>query len=203
MIFQTLNGNWVMNEKGTESYIDAKIPGSVLSTLLVQHRIQDPFFGTNEEEVMELFKSDYYFTRQFEPSSDLLQQQKIELCCKGIDTLAKIYINNVPVGSTDNMHRTFTFDVKNYLVYGVNTITIEIQSPVNYIENTRGSVNKETAYVPEGCMYGNQYLRKSHSMFGWNFAPKLPDMGIWRSIDLIGYSLIKLDDVLVDRKSVV
>ena len=77
MIFQTLNGNWVMNEKGTESYIDAKIPGSVLSTLLVQHRIQDPFFGTNEEEVMELFKSDYYFTRQFEPSSDLLQQQKI------------------------------------------------------------------------------------------------------------------------------
>ena len=135
MIFQTLNGNWVMNEKGTESYIDAKIPGSVLSTLLVQHRIQDPFFGTNEEEVMGLFKSDYYFTRQFEPSSDLLQQQKIELCCKGIDTLAKIYINNVPVGSTDNMHRTFTFDVKNYLVYGVNTITIEIQSPVNYIEN--------------------------------------------------------------------
>ena len=113
-----------MNEKGTESYIDAKIPGSVLSTLLVQHRIQDPFFGTNEEEVMGLFKSDYYFTRQFEPSSDLLQQQKIELCCKGIDTLAKIYINNVPVGSTDNMHRTFTFDVKNYLVYGVNTITI-------------------------------------------------------------------------------
>ena len=197
MIFQTLNGNWVMNEKGTESYIDAKIPGSVLSTLLVQHRIQDPFFGTNEEEVMGLFKSDYYFTRQFEPSSDLLQQQKIELCCKGIDTLAKIYINNVPVGSTDNMHRTFTFDVKNYLVYGVNTITIEIQSPVNYIENIRGSVNKETAYVPEGCMYGNQYLRKSHSMFGWNFAPKLPDMGIWRSIDLIGYSLIKLDDVLV------
>ena len=95
------------------------------------------------------------------------------------------------------MHRTFTFDVKNYLVYGVNTITIEIQSPVNYIENIRGSVNKETAYVPEGCMYGNQYLRKSHSMFGWNFAPKLPDMGIWRSIDLIGYSFIKLDDVLV------
>ena len=160
MIFQTLNGNWVMNEKGTESYIDAKIPGSVLSTLLVQHRIQDPFFGTNEEEVMGLFKSDYYFTRQFEPSSDLLQQQKIELCCKGIDTLAKIYINNVPVGSTDNMHRTFTFDVKNYLVYGVNTITIEIQSPVNYIENIRGSVNKETAYVPEGCMYGKEYLRK-------------------------------------------
>ncbi|MDO4187381.1 MAG: glycoside hydrolase family 2 protein [Lachnospiraceae bacterium] len=197
MIFQTLNGNWVMNEKGSEAYIDAKIPGSVLSTLLVQHRIQDPFFGTNEDEVKEIFRNDYYFTRQFEPSADLLQQQKIELVCKGIDTLSKIYINNVPVGTTDNMHRTFTFDIKNYLVYGVNTITIEIQSPINYIENQRGSVNKEAYYVPEGSMRGNQYLRKAHSMFGWNFGPKLPDMGIWRSIDLVGYSLIKLDDVLV------
>ena len=197
MIFQTLNGNWVMNEKGTEAYIEAKIPGSVLSTLLVQHRIQDPFFGTNEDEIKELFRSDYYFTRQFEPSPDLLQQQKIELCCKGIDTLARIYVNNVPVGSTDNMHRTYTFDVKNYLVYGVNTITIEIQSPIDYIERTRGSVNKETSYVPEGCMAGNQFIRKSHSMFGWDFGPQLPDMGIWRSIDLIGYSLVKLDDVLV------
>ena len=33
MIFQTLNGNWVMNEKGSEAYIEAKIPGTVLSTL--------------------------------------------------------------------------------------------------------------------------------------------------------------------------
>ena len=49
MIFQTLNGNWVMNEKGSEAYIEAKVPGSVLSTLLVQHRIQDPYFGTNEK----------------------------------------------------------------------------------------------------------------------------------------------------------
>jgi len=197
MIFQTLNGNWVMNEKGSEAYIDAKVPGSVLSTLLVQHRVSDPFFGTNEEEVMDLFRGDYYFTRQFEPSSDLLQQQKIELCCKGIDTIAKIYINNVPVGSTDNMHRTYSFDVKNYLVYGVNTITIEIDSPVNYIENAHASINKEAVYTPEGSMKGSQYLRKTHSMFGWDFGPKIPDMGIWRSIDLIGYSLIKLDDVLV------
>jgi len=197
MIFQTLNGNWVMNEKGTESYIESKVPGSVLSTLLVQHRIQDPFFGTNEDEALQIFRRDYYFTRQFEPSPDLLQQQKIELCCKGIDTIARIYINNVPVGTTDNMHRTYTFDVKNYLVYGVNTITIELDSPVNFIENARGSINKGVAYVPEGSMAGNQYLRKTHSMFGWDFGPKLPDMGIWRSIDLIGYSLIKLEDALV------
>ncbi len=43
-------------------------------------------------------------------------------------------------------------------------------------------------------MEGNQYLRKSHSMFGWKHAAQLPDCGIWRSIDLVGYSYIKLDE---------
>lgn len=197
MIFQTLNGNWILNEKGTDSYIEAKVPGSVLSAMLVQHRVQDPFFGTNEYEVRELFRSDYYFTREFEPTPELLEQERIVLCCKGIDTLAKIYVNNVPVGTTDNMHRTYNFDIKNFVTYGINTITIEIDSPINYIENYRPSTGKEISFTPQGCMTGNQYLRKTHCMFGWDWGAQLPDMGIWRSIDLIGYSLINLDDVLI------
>ena len=50
MIFQTLNGKWVMNERGSEAFAEAQVPGSVLSALLVGHRTNDPFFGTNEEE---------------------------------------------------------------------------------------------------------------------------------------------------------
>lgn len=195
MIFQTLNGNWTMNEKGSEAFIDAKVPGSVLSALLVQHRIQDPYFGTNEYSIKEIFRSDYYFTREFEVLPELLEQERIRLCCKGIDTLSRIYINNVLVGHTENMHRTYNFEVKSLLSAGVNVITIEILSPLNYIENTRPGMNKAVDYVPAGCMPGNQYLRKAHSMLGWDWGPQLPDCGIWRSIDLIGYSLIKLEEV--------
>ena len=56
MIFQTLNGKWVMNERGSEAFVEAQVPGSVLSALLVGHRTNDPFFGTNEEEARELAK---------------------------------------------------------------------------------------------------------------------------------------------------
>ena len=206
MILQTLNGNWIMNEKGTEAYIDAKIPGSVLSNLLVQHRVIDPFFGVNEHEVRELFRRDYFFTREFEVNPQLLEQQKIELVCKGIDTLSKIYINNVFVGSTDNMHRTYKFDVKNLLGYGINTITIEIASPLNYVDNYHPASGKEISFVPEGCYPGNQFIRKAHCMFGWDWGANLPDMGIWRSIDLVGHSLVEIDDMLViqhhDKKAV-
>lgn len=195
MIFQTLNGKWIMNERGSDGFVEASVPGSVLSALLVQHRVQDPFFGTNEIETREMFRHDFLFAREFEIMPELLEQERVRLCCKGIDTISRIFINNMLVGQTDNMHRTYYFDVKQFLHPGPNTILIEIFSPINYIENRKPTRDKEIFYTPNGCMSGNQYLRKAHSMFGWDWGVQLPDCGIWRSIDLIGYSLIRLDDV--------
>lgn len=34
----------------------------------------------------------------------------------------------------------------------------------------------------EGQVPGYQHIRKAHCMFGWDWGPKLPDLGIWRSI---------------------
>ena len=80
MIFQTLNGKWVMNERGSEAFAQAQVPGSVLSSLLVGHRISDPFFGTNEEETRQLFRRDYFFSTEFELMPELYEQEKIVLC---------------------------------------------------------------------------------------------------------------------------
>nr|MCR4922421.1 glycoside hydrolase family 2 protein [Lachnospiraceae bacterium] len=158
MIYQSLNGRWLINEKGSESYLEGKVPGSVLSALLVQHRIQDPFFGTNEYPAREIFRNDFYFTRSFDVDPNLIVQEKIMLCCKGIDTVARIYINDMLIGRSDNMHRTYYFDVKSYLREMNNTITIEIESPLNYIERVRPGLNKQIKYTHRGCITGNQYI---------------------------------------------
>lgn len=206
MIYQTLNGTWLINEKGSEAYIEGKIPGSVLSALLIQHRLQDPFYGLNEYPTREIFRSDFYFTREFDVMPELMSQERIYLCCKGIDTLAKIYINDMPIGRTENMHRTYYFNITGYLRPVGNRITIEIDSPIEYIENLRPGLNKAVHFTPQGSMKDSRYLRKSHCMMGWDFAAQLPDAGIWRSIDLVGYSMIRLDEAEIiqhhDKKSV-
>ncbi|MCR4806889.1 MAG: glycoside hydrolase family 2 protein [Lachnospiraceae bacterium] len=195
MIYQTLNGTWLINEKGSEAYIEGKVPGSILSALLMQHRLQDPFYGLNEYSTREIFTGDFYFTREFDVMPQLMSQERIYLCCKGIDTLAKIYINDMPIGRTENMHRTYYFNITGYLRPVGNRITIEIDSPLNYIENIHAGLNKNSTYVPAGGMRGNQYLRKAHAMLGCDFAPQLADCGIYRSIDLVGHSFLRLDEV--------
>ncbi len=188
-----------MNERGSEAFVEAQVPGSVLSALLVGHRMSDPFYGINEEEARQLFRKDYFFSTEFELIPELFEQEKIVLCCKGIDTLSRVYVNNMLVGQTDNMHRTYNFDVKQYLHLGINMVMVELLSPINYIESQTGSSGKTVEYTPGGCTRGNQYLRKAHCMFGWDWGANIPDCGIWRSIDLIGYSLIRIDDVLITQ----
>lgn len=200
MIFQTLNGNWIMNERGSEGFVEAMVPGSVMASLLVGHRTADPFFGTNEEEARELFRKDYFYSTEFEILPELYEQEHIRLCCKGVDTISRIYINNMYIGATDNMHRTYNFEVKQYLQPGINTIMIELLSPINYIENRQPTNGKEIDFAATGCAKGNQYIRKAHCMYGWDWGAYIPDCGIWRSIDLIGYSFIRIDDVLITQR---
>ncbi|MGB4658242.1 MAG: glycoside hydrolase family 2 protein [Mobilitalea sp.] len=195
MLHQTLNGIWKMKEISESKWMDAKIPGSVMSSLLANHKAEDPFWRLNEYEARELFRKDYEFTRDFSLMEDFYQHEKIDLICYGLDTLAEVYINEVLLAKTNNMHRTWRMDSKNLLKSGTNQIRIIFRAPITYIESYVSAENKEINYVASGAMRGNQYIRKAHCMFGWDWGAQVPDAGIWRDIELISYSDGKIEDV--------
>ena len=195
MLHETLNGNWKMREVSQSQWLDAEIPGSVMSVLLKHGKAPDPHYRLNEYEVRELFRKDYEFVRKFNVSGELIEKEKIELICYGLDTLAEIYINDSLLAKTNNMHRTWRFECKSFLRKGENQIRILFRAPITYIENYKPGEHKEISYVSTGAMMGNQYLRKAHCMFGWDWGAQLPDAGIWRDIELIGYSEGRIEEV--------
>lgn len=195
-----LNGAWKFGEKGREKKYPVTVPGTVLSGLLENEEIEDPFYRDNEYKTRELFWKDYEFIREFEADDALLAQEKIDLVCEGLDTLADVYINEKKVLSADNMHRTFKVPVKSVLKRGKNRIRIEFRSVLQYIENYPYRKNREIKYVPCGAMKGNELIRKAHSMFGWDWGPQLIDAGIFRDIYLTAYSGAKLDEVWIRQE---
>ncbi len=195
MLHETLNGTWKMRELSQNHWLDARIPGSVMSTLLEHGKAPDPHYRLNEYEVRELFRKDYEFLREFTVSGELFAKDRIELLCFGLDTLAEVYINDILLAKTNNMHRTWRFDCKSILNKGVNQIRIVFRAPITYIESYEPDEHKEISYIAAGAMRGNQYLRKAHCMFGWDWGAQLPDAGIWRDIELIGYSEGRIEEV--------
>lgn len=192
-----LNGAWQILECGKEEICDVTVPGTVLSGFLAEKKIEDPFYRTNEDTTRELFWKDYEFKRSFEISEELLKEEKTELVCEGLDTLTEIYVNGEFVAKTDNMHRIWKFDIKHLLKSGKNEIRIIFRSVLKYIEEHQPEEKKEIQYVPCGCMRGNQWIRKAHSMFGWDWGPQTIDAGIFRDIYLESYSHARIEDVRI------
>ncbi len=207
---QTLSGTWKMRPQIyddscymeqfqlADSYL-VEVPGSVLSALCdtgaIGEQYQDPYYRDNEYALRELFWQDYWFERDFEVGQKLLEAQEIELVCFGLDTLTEIYMNGELLAKTDNMHRTWRFSVKEMLKAGTNHIQIRFLSTLRYIQNYQAQEHKEIHCDASGAISGNQYLRKVHSMFGWDWGAQLPDAGIFREIRLEAYSVARLESV--------
>lgn len=192
---KTLNlcGSWQFREAGADRWLAGEVPGSVLGDLLRAGEIPDPFWRENEYAVRALFEKDYEYCRSFTLPEGFLSEERAELCCEGLDTLAKVYLNGQLVLDADNMHRTWITDVKAALQPGENQIRVYFSSPIRYTADAFKA--GDVTMVSAGCMPGSNYLRKAHCMFGWDWGPQLPDAGIWRPIFLRASSGAFLEEV--------
>lgn len=188
----SLNGKWMLYRQGEEAGIPAQVPGSVFHDLMENGLMEDPFYRDNEKLARELSFQDYRYERVFQVPEELLGQRRIELCCEGLDTITKIYINDCLVGETDNMFRLYELDIKSVLKAGENRIRIEFASVSEFARKKHG---EKQLFQFDYAMPGMGHVRKGHYMFGWDWGPQLPDMGIFRSIALKAYEGGKLEEL--------
>lgn len=172
-----LNGIWRMQGGGFD--VEGTVPGSVYSFLLDKGLMDDPYYRDNELKALALMDEEYSFSKVFgyeKPDCPVL------LHCDGLDTLCDIYVNGKFVAHTDNMHRSYEFDVTEFLVSGENELKLTFAPIDPYMK----AKYKEHPTSENGdCMAGFYYLRKAHCMMGWDWGPRLPDAGVWRDIYLL------------------
>lgn len=195
MLEQQLTKGWKLLWKGKE--LETELPCSVYSDLLKHGEIEDPFYRDNEKELLPLSEEDYTYRLCFEADGELLDKPKILLKFDGVDTLADIFLNGNKLGETYNMHRSWEFDVRGILKEA-NILEVRLHSPMRYMREQM----EEKGAIPcnTDTLDGFPYLRKSSCMSGWDWAPKLPDMGIFRKAALYGISYGRLTQVQVRQQ---
>ena len=171
----SLNGQWDL--KGGGYATAGTIPGSVYSFLLDAALIPDPFYRDNELEALALMDNEFTFTKVFTYAA----QNRVLLHCDGLDTLCDVYLNGKHIAYTDNMHRTWEFDITDTINSGENELKLVFHPVDEYIKKKQA--NKHIIGTHE-CMDGFAHIRKAHCMMGWDWGPRLPDAGIWRDIYL-------------------
>lgn len=193
----SLNGRWDLHQASSDDTIPAPVPGCVHTALLANNLLEDPFYRDNERNQMWVGETDWIYQRTFTVSDEFLSQQKIYLRCHGLDTLAAIQINNAHIGQTDNMFRTYEFDVKPHLVSGENTITITFDAPATYARRMDEEKGELAAWTHTMRINSGAWIRKEPCNFGWDWGPKMVTSGIWRDIELVAFNTARLRDVRI------
>jgi beta-mannosidase len=197
MLIEKLNDGWKMRDLGDEEFINASVPGSVYSDLLNNHKMEDPYYRDNELKALKLMEQDYEYVRSFNTSKAMLNSEEVILHFDGLDTLADIYLNGQHISFVNNMHRIWEFEVKKYLKEEENDLKIVFHSPTKFIKEADERIHVGGA---EEAMKGFPQLRKAHCMFGWDWGPRLPDMGIWREVSILGVSNGRIHSTYVSQQ---
>ena len=189
----SLNGTWRICSKKYDT--EGEIPGSVYSALLRNRLIDDPFYRDNEAKTLPITDDDFTFSRKFDYNGDYSSPT---LVCEGIDTLSEIFVNGKSVAKTNNMHRTYLFDLKGYLVKGQNEIKIIFPSYDRFIKAKHKQ--KPLTVGTSATMLGFSYVRKANYMSGWDWGPMLPDAGIWKDIYIIDDDIPRITEFNVTQR---
>jgi len=186
---QTISQNWQFRQVGKTEWHSAKVPGCVHTDLLDNKLIPDPYYRDNEKLVQWVELEDWEYSTAFDVEQNLFSKSKIELCFKGLDTYAEVYLNDTLILKANNMYRSWTVDCKKLLKLKDNSLRILFHSAVN--EGLR-KASLQTYRLPnhnekteESRKSGSQ-TRKSPHQFGWDTHPRLVTCGVWRPVVLSG-----------------
>ncbi|PGH43085.1 beta-mannosidase [Micromonospora sp. WMMA1996] len=169
--------------------VPATVPGCVHTDLLAAGLIPDPYLDDNENRLTWIGRTDWVYRTTFhhEPGGD----DRVDLACAGLDTVATVTLNGVEVGHTENQHRSYRFDVRSLLRAGDNTLAVRFDSPYRYAEAHRDRLGDRPNAYPEPF----QFIRKTACNFGWDWGPTVVTAGIWRRIALHAWSAARLATV--------
>ena len=194
-VVQEINSNWEFRSDDSPDWRSATIPGNVYTDLLDHKIIPDPFIKTNEEKVQWVATKNWEYKTTFNISEDELQKEFIELNFEGLDTYAKVYVNNQLLITTNNAFRNYKLDIKEQ-AKKVNELRIAFTNT----DKIAAKKEKNNRYkLPEGKRI---YTRKAQFQYGWDWGPKLNTSGIWKAVTLKTWNAIQFDDIYIKQQKV-
>jgi mannosylglycoprotein endo-beta-mannosidase len=166
-----------------DNWLPATVPGTVLTTLLNNELVPDPFFGTNNQKIIDVYKAGreeytYWFFNRFR--MDRLEDDKqVWLKFRGLNYFADIFLNGEKVNT--KVHEGM-FIREKYLITDllngtdVNKLAVHVEPP-------------DPVGDPDGGQGGDGTIGKSVGMqftSGGDWIQAIPDRntGIWDKVTI-------------------
>lgn len=178
-------------------WMDAVVPGTVLTTLLHNQKIPDPFFGMNNEQIPDIYHIGadhytYWFYDEFNVP-ELKDGEQTWLKFRGINYSAELFLNGKKINpdTHEGMFLREKYLITPFLEKGINRLAVLVHPP-----NPVGA--------PDGQGGDGTIARSVTMQFtpGWDWICPIKDRntGIWDEVALEFSGLIDLLDPHIQTK---
>lgn len=183
----------------TSGWLSARVPGTVLTTLLENNMYPAPEFGVNNNQIPDIYEvgADFYtywFVRPF-VVEDLPHDRNVWLNFRGINYRADIFLNGKRINTNthEGMFLRKSFDITPYLKSGSSNVLAVIVYPPTHVGD------------PNGGQGGDGQIARNNTMQytpGWDWIQPVRDRntGIWDEVSITTTGAVKLQSPYVVTK---
>lgn len=181
------------NDFDNSSWMPATVPGTILTTLLNNKKVPDPFFGMNNEQIPDIYKTGpeyytYWYIKNFnEPLAK--NHNQVFLHFRGVNYSCDIYLNGHKLNKTlqKGMFLRYTYNITPYLAKDGNNRLAVLVYPPDVVGNANGGQGGDGTIARN---VGLQYTA------GWDWIQPVRDRntGIWDKVIIQKTGPVRITD---------
>lgn len=188
---QSLNQGWNLKTDTLNINLQVNIPSEAHADLYENGLIPHPYGeGDEEKQLQWIPQHQWDYSLKFDVDKNIWQNDNIDLIFNGLDTYADVWLNGEKILHSDNMFVRYEKDVKNLLKKRDNELKVRFY-PFD--------AQRDSLIETYRLRFPEKYavMRKAAYQNGWDWAPRYLNIGIWKDVELVGWSGFKVENVSV------
>ncbi len=184
--------------------VEIALPGDVHTALLAAGIIPDPYFGTNEMDVMWVNKTRWTVTRAFDVPAGMTGGH-LTLTLENVDCIATVFLNDAPVADVDNQFLRHDIDVTGKVRPGANSLRIDFAIARDVAKARAEAYPFPVPFTKNYQTNGLEgvamnFIRKTACHAGWDWGICLMPTGVYGRMALRQTPLARQDSVQIRQK---
>ncbi len=186
--------NYAAEEGHSFKALEAIVPGEVHLDLIRAGMIKEPTLYMNVldcrwvEECIWTYKKVFYV-----PEEAVTAHAWINF--EGLDYNARILLNSEQIGAHANFFLPCRLNVTGKLKAGENTLVVQLESGLYSVAEK--PIRDYYSTSDDTILTKRMWLRKPQSSFGWDWSPRLLNVGIYKQVYLEWEEDVRLDQLVL------
>jgi beta-mannosidase len=173
-------------------YFPIEVPCELHRGLVDSGLLEDPNLGLNSLKARWVEEQQWVYRTTLNAPEEALREPAW-LSFDGLDLNAVVYLNGQEIGRHSNAHRPCRLTVTDKLRKGENTLCVVLESGLYGVADREG---KAYSQATETLLNKRHWLRKAQYQAGWDWNPRLINVGIIGDVRLEWGALPWIDQLV-------